>query len=273
MPNLLNFPALQDTTKLPRPSRLTLADQQIIRSTNKSVLLGTNPREVVELWIYDSDGSIAGQLTLPLSDPLLTVTTIVDQSGPQEVLQVDMVEAMKRMDLQSGRYAMVLNFFRDEVGSENGYKLYISEISPDRTEVLVELVAPDNTQLKDVYEFAQPSVPRLFAQGLIDQVFGKAIDQPVEQIVTLGKVVTQLEVLLAGVSERIKKSGASDLFVSMVDTVIQRTYKLALDLLAADVRNLNVQQEELNAYVITALNTTIKDMQDRGEIPPHFTFV
>lgn len=267
MPNQLNFPDKLTTTPLQRPLRMSAKDLKLIRNENRQIIFGTTDRDVVELWIYNPNGTFAGHLNLGPTDQALTLTTLIDTSGPYEMLNLDMTRITQKVGLAPGRYAMVANFFRDEVGSEEGYKLYISDISDDRTEVQLYPVSPTAEVIRDIYEFITPSVSKQFAKGLIDQFFGMSLDALESEIVNQNKLDMQLDELIPGTTQRLRRGGLYDLYTAIINDLLDRTYHRTIVLLANDVKNYNVQQIEIERYIMDAFDFVVAQMQQSGQIP------
>lgn len=267
MPNQLNFPDKLQTTPLQRPTRMSGKDLKLIRNQNRQIIFGTTDRDVVELWVYNPNGTFAGHLNLGPTDQALTLTTLIDNTGPYELLNLDMTRITQKIGLAPGRYAMVANFFRNEVGSEEGYKLYISDISADRTEVQLYPIEPTAEVIRDIYEFVAPSVPKQFAKGLIDQFFGESLDALETEIVNVNKLNGQLNGLIQGTVQRLQNGGLYEIYTQIVDDLLTRTYAQTIRLLAEDVRNYNIQQIEIERYIMDAFDLVIQQMQQSGQIP------
>jgi len=273
MPNQLNFPDVLPNQPLLRPSRISSADLRLIRHEERQIIFGTTDRDNVELWVYNANGMFAGHLNLGPTDEALTLTTLVDKSGPYELLNLDMTRATQKMALPPGRYAMVANFFRDEVGSEAGYKLYISDISPDRTEVQLYPVAPSDATIKDIYEFVEPSVPRQYAKALMDQFFGESLDALPAETVDSPKLKAQLDFFISNSMGRVTQGGLSTYFELMIEHLLDKVYTRSAVLLAEDVKNHNVQQIEIEKYIMDAFDWTVHEMQQSGQIPHLFQLI
>ena len=266
MPNQLNFPDPISATGIQlRPSRVSARDLQVIRNSNRQIIFGTSDRDVVELWLYNPNGTFAGHINVGPTDEALTLTTLIDQTGPYEILNIDLTRVYQQIGVLPGRYAMVANFFRNEVGSEDGYKLYITEISDDRRELRLFPVAPSPEVTRDLFEFIVPSVPRLFAKGLIDQFFGVSLDSIESERVDQQKINSTLNGFAADTTTRIQDGGLTDLYTAAINDLIDRTYTRAINLLAADVRNFNVQQIEIEGYIMTAFNEVLTEMQSANQ--------
>lgn len=267
MANQLNFSSII-TGVFQRPDRIDETDLQLIENQPKQIIFGTNPNDNVEVWMYNPDSSFAGHLRLGPTDPALVISTLVDNNGAVEVLNVDMRLVGQRLALEAGRYGLALNFFRDEVGSELGPKFYVANISADRTEVLLKPIDITDDVAKQVFEFIEPSVPKLFAKALVDQIFGKALSAPSNQTLTIDMLNGVLESLQPGILDALVTANVIGSYSQTVSTVLSRTYTATLDAMAADNKNYNIQRIELENYIFSSLATVIAAMNSAGEIDP-----
>ena len=273
MANQLNFPDELQNVSTQRPSRVSARDLGLIKHEKKQILFGTSTRDKVELWLYNPDNTFAGHTVLLPTDPIVTLTTYVDQSGPYEVLNLDMTALSLRMGINPGRYVLVSNFLRDEVGSEGGYKLYLSEISNDRTEVKLYPVSPTQEVYNDVFDFITPSVPNLFAQGLVDQLFGKNLDIVAGEQIRQSDIDDAVDEFIPGTTVRLKRANMYDSFVVSISKLLPRVYHTTLDLMAADVVNYQVQKIELLGYLVKAFDYHVPFMRARGEFNAFFELI
>lgn len=271
MPNQLNFP---DQIPVPyineRPERISQTDRSLSRVGTKQIVFGTTERDHAELWVYDTNGAIAGHINLFPTDDALSLTTLVDNTGAYEMLNIDMGKAVRLMTIESGRYGFVANFFRDEVGSEIGDKLYISDISDDRTELRLYPKRINDRILREIYEWVVPSVPKLEAQGLIDQTFARSVDFTDEEALNPNKVTADLDRIINGTSARIQYAQAERNYEDMVIKVIELAGNRALIKMANDTANRNIQEADLQNYIREATGEVIRELRDRGEIDPRF---
>jgi len=182
-----------------RPRRIDNRDWDLIalRDDNgnpifEDVTFGTSERDILEIWIYDDANQIVAHTNLHPSDEALRLTRYqqaptdagvgVGQDETPDMIEIDWPLVISRLNLPEGRFFATINFFRDEVGSETrinnpdkpGNKLFISDISPSRTELRLEPAQQNNQLARQIREFAQPSVPPFVAQALTDQLFAHA---------------------------------------------------------------------------------------------------
>lgn len=275
MPNQLNFP-----DRLPvkivneRPSRLAKTDTKLFEINKKQTVFGITEKDVVELWIYYPDGRIAGHVLLSPTDESLNLITGIDNTGAYEFLNIEMGEIVRRMQLEQGRYGLVANIFRNEIGSAQGEKLFIQTISEDRTELRLTVNRPSNELLHDIYEFIVPSVPKLIAQGLISQTFNETVDfvNPSDKLDS-EKVIKDLDLITSNTSSRINYSDSRGSYDSIMKIVFERVHNLTLDYMDADKNNFNIQEIDLEKYISQATQEVIRQMVDRGEIDNRFEIV
>lgn len=271
MPNQLNFPdQLPDKLVLERPSRLASVDTKRFQTGIKQVVFGITERDVVEIWVYFPDGRIAGHITLPVHDPAIKLATAMDNTGAYEFLNIDFGDVVRRLGIEQGRYGLVVNIFRNEVGSEFREKLTVETISEDRTELRLVAARPTDNLMREIYEFTVPSVPKIIAQGLIDQTFGGSLDALPEEQLDSVKVLADVDIFINGTSARIDYADAEVAYDTMTNTVLERVYPLILNKMAADVQNLNIQEADLEKYMSQAVQEVVRDMRDRGEIDNRF---
>lgn len=271
MPNQLNFP---DPIPVPyiaeRPERLSKTDRNLSQVGNKQIVFGTTEKDHAELWVYDSNGSIAGHVNLFATDDALSLTTLVDNTGAYELLNIDMGKAVRLMSIESGRYGFVANYFRDEVGSEVGEHLYIADISNDRTELRLYPKRINDVILREIYEWVVPSVPKLEAQGLIDQTFARSVDFTDQDALNPTKISYDLDVLINGTSSRIQYANAELSFQQMSAKIINLAGDRALIKMAADTTNRYIQEADLQNYIREATGEIIRELRDRGEVDSRF---
>lgn len=268
MPNSENFPNYISVPIDQRPSRLNSSDTDIFQISSKQILFGTNDRDVVELWFYNPNGSFAAHITLNVHDEGLGLNTIVDNTGAFEFVNLDMTSILNRVGLEQGRYQMVANFFRSEVGTEIGNKLRIVDISPDRTEIKLQPIQTDDSILSDMYEFTVPSVPKNESQGLISFVFGKTANT--SHSLTVDMILSEMDRLQPDTSARINNTNSKAVYAAMISGMIEQIYSLVLDNIYADKQNLNIQEYDLQTYIRQAVLDVIKRYKESKAVDPKF---
>lgn len=113
--------------------QISSADQEIIESDIVEIRKFDDPLldETIELHIYDTLGSY---LT---SDH--TAEHWKNFTTDESFVQFDVYKNFVDLGITQGSYKFVLNFFRPLVGDSNNPNLYIKNISPDRTELLIKI--------------------------------------------------------------------------------------------------------------------------------------
>jgi len=95
-----------------------------------------------------------------------------------------------------GTYNVILNLFSDEIGTYTNPKMIVEEVSPSRTELRLGFNTTfTNTEQQELFEFVQPSVPRVLAAGLVGGTVG----------IGEGDIITQTETGMVQVQEFINK--------------------------------------------------------------------
>ena len=113
--------------------QLTADDKEIIKTELIEINKFDDPAldEVIELHIYNTQGSY---LT---SDH--TAEHWKHFSTDESFLQFDVYKNFQDNGISQGTFKFVLNFHRNLVGDDNNPNLFIKEISPDKTEILIKV--------------------------------------------------------------------------------------------------------------------------------------
>lgn len=274
MPNLSNYPSLVTSSIDIRPSRLEEKDLALLQNGQQTVVFGQTTKDVVEIFVYDSSGNIVGHINLRPGDAELSLTTRVAPESQETFLNVDLASALSKIpEVIPGRYFMTMNFFRDEVGSEDSYKLYITDISPSRTELRLKPVAVSSNVVQDIFEFATPSVTKEYAQALIDQVFRMSTNFTDANSLTFDKILDELDIIDPNIRTKISSAGLLSIFNNFVVNMLPSIRNTTLDLLANNVQDLQIQESELQALVTTAVQSVLINAINNGLTDKHFNFV
>jgi hypothetical protein len=173
-----------------------------------------------------------------------------------------------------------MNIFRDEVGQEAGgidRKLFISDISPSRTEVRLRPAFSNEQIVDEINEFIEPSVPRFVAQAIVDQTFGISIQEtavPGVESINLNLFETELAELdeqanrtgELTTANRLQRSGLGRSFYTAFDASLSRIRDRVLDELARDVKDLQIQDQELQQFIRRGVSLALIEMVSSGEI-------
>jgi hypothetical protein len=304
MANSKNFPNPIVNVPNSRPRRLSQQDLALVRRTDvgdlpqeKEVVFGQTARDIIEVYAYDELNNIVGHINIrPENDALRLIAFVpsqqvgIGQDKTPDVLQLDLVRILKQMGpadpmtgipigLPPGRYNLVANVFRDEVGQEaggNNRRLFISEISPSRTELRLVSVENDAQMVSEIHEFVEPSVPRFVAQAIIDETFGVALSsitdggQGVD--VSYAAFKTAVAALDADkateltTAARLQRSRLEPHFQSIYDASLPRIREQVLNELEADIGDLQIQDSELQEFIRKSVTKVLIAMVSTGEV-------
>jgi len=180
---------------------------RIAESENDTdIILGRQPGEFgfdvddnIEMHFYDSVNRLVGSVIIPVATGIISARTIVLSDGTKdEKVVIDMTRVQKELGLliPPGTYNVILNLFSDEIGTYTNPKMIVEEVSPSRTELRLGFNTTfTNTEQQELFEFVQPSVPRVLAAGLVGGTVG----------IGEGDIITQTETGMVQVQEFINK--------------------------------------------------------------------
>jgi hypothetical protein len=130
----------------------------------------------LELHFYDSQNTLVNTTIIPVSTGIVVARSISLPGGSiEEKIVIDMARAQTELGLflSPGSYTVTINLFSDEIGSYGNKKLTIEEISPSRTELRLGFnVQYTDTENSELFEFIEPSLPRVVAAGTIGSIIG-----------------------------------------------------------------------------------------------------
>jgi len=107
----------------------------------------------IEFHVYSGDTWITGNHRVDIKPE--TQTTFTNPENLNEFRlqatpwQINLFEQFNELDIQQGEYRIALNFFTNLIGSYESQKLKIDEISPDRTELRLRAINPDDSEFLD----------------------------------------------------------------------------------------------------------------------------
>jgi hypothetical protein len=108
----------------------------------------------VEMHIYSTDTWITGDHAVTINH---TNENLIDPLTKQKykfngtVISYNVENAFKKLNLTSGKFRYVVNFFKNVIGSYDKQYLYIEEISPDRLEVKLRITSDIDSTGTDQY--------------------------------------------------------------------------------------------------------------------------
>lgn len=150
---------------------------------DREIIFGRQPGEFgfdaddnIEMHFYDGVNRLIGSVVIPVSTGIISSRTIVQpNSVKEEKIVIDMTRVQNELGLliPPGTYTVALNFFSDEIGSFTNKKLSIQEVSPSRTELRLSFNTTfTQTEENELFEFVQPSIPRVVAEGFMENLVG-----------------------------------------------------------------------------------------------------
>ncbi|KKM90140.1 hypothetical protein LCGC14_1241620 [marine sediment metagenome] len=308
MPNQKNFPdEIQETPNL-RPRRVSQEDRILLqdrkdgRRVEKEVVFGQTNRDVVEIFVFDELNNIVGHVNLRPNDKALRLIAFtpnqqvgIGQDQTPDVLQIDLVnvllglgsldESGKPEGLPPGRYSIAVNLFRDEVGQEAGgvdRRLFISDISPSRKELRLRPAFSNDKVVHEINEFVEPSVPRFVAQAIVDQAFGISLDLSLSPAgISVESIdFTKFEEEIARLDQeanrenesttanRIRRSGLGSNLFAIFGISVPQIRNRILDALAKDVKDLQIQDVELQKFIRDGIGRTLINIINSGQVDP-----
>ena len=110
----------------------------------------------IELHVYSSTNWLTGNHGVQLypSTPVYFDETGNQLTFSQQPVVLDIAQEFANLQIQSGNYTIIVNFFKNLIGSYDEQYLKVDEISPDRTELRLRIIDTDNQQaLQQIVNF------------------------------------------------------------------------------------------------------------------------
>jgi len=315
MPHERNFPdGILDVPNF-RPRRVSEQDRILIQDRTsagapreRDSVFGQTARDVVEVYIVDELGDNIAHINLRPDDPALRLIAFtsdsqvgIGQDQTPDVLQIDLVNVLQRLGpldpetgepegLPPGRYSIAVNIFRDEVGQEAGgidRRLFISEISPSRTELRLTPAFSNERIVGEINEFVEPSVPRFVAQAIIDQAFGVSLDPFIDDVpfsvesidfVTFEEELARLDAVRGRTDEfttanRLNRSALETQFLAAFNLSIPLMRGKILDELAQQINDLQIQDAELQNFIRDGVARALIELVNTGGLDPRLQLI
>ena len=250
---------------------------------DRDILVGRLPGEFgfdvddnIELHFYDSQNTLVNSTIVPISTGIVSSRTVILSEGQkEEKLVVDMSRVQKELGLflPAGTYTLVINLFSDEIGSYGNRKLFIEEISDSRTELRLSFnVAYSDVENQELYEFIDPSLPRVLAGGVVGSIMGitednlitNPTDTGIQSEQFISDVNTQLENLIPTISAQLYniEPNLQDELNTTISIASGAIYDAFVSLLATtkDSNKFDrLQKEELDILIEEALTKTFTE--------------
>jgi hypothetical protein len=101
----------------------------------------------IELHLYSNSTWITG---IHNTQTTTAVGSYIDKSNNQNInlinpIGIDLYSQLSDLNVTNGSFKIVVNFFKNLIGSYNRQYLVIDDISPDRTEVRLRAINPTDT--------------------------------------------------------------------------------------------------------------------------------
>jgi hypothetical protein len=145
-----NQQELLNATSNLKTARLETVDSELLDSRKFSLKFRDTYNPDLELHVYTPDGVyLTGD-----HKANYTIESSINAYGTQQYITVDTNTALGNIGIERGQYKIVYNLFNNILGSYNGQKLFIKEISPSRREVRIQLSDnASNTLFQDYEKF------------------------------------------------------------------------------------------------------------------------
>lgn len=225
----------------------------------------------VEISLYSlSDNSLVYNATFPSSENGLFQLKALKYNdlSIRRMLFIDFSKTQIPFVNVTGRYQMVMNFFAREVGNYQSQSLWVSDISPSRLELQVDVLPEYNTTANSLQltRFASPQINKRWAIDAIKQIFnqpsGTASNIPTDRTSMTPDIVTSF--LPTSVYLNIyNTSSQSDVLSTAVESTIQSLLNNAYTYASASVNTrINTgqsrfTQSDLVSIVSSSLSTAL----------------
>lgn len=135
--NFINKDEILKSNKETEVVRLTDIDRSILKYDQSIVHLDETDNVQLELHVYSLDGVyLTGNHQVPFT---IEASDITVNTGSFQHVVVDTRTALDGIGIQKGQYKVVYNTFENLLGSFEGQKIWIKEISPSRKEIKIRL--------------------------------------------------------------------------------------------------------------------------------------
>ena len=132
-----------------------VSNQTVVPNTE---ILNDTVDNRIELHVYSDKSWISGDHKILFQDnvPEFRDKDTNDIININKAIGFDLYKQFENLQITSGNFRFVLNFFKNLIGSFEQQHLRIDEISPDRTEIRLQAIDSDNVEfLKQITNFIQ----------------------------------------------------------------------------------------------------------------------
>ena len=136
---------LLNTTSTALATRINPTELELISAKDYTITFKSGASPELEVHVYTPDGIyLTGTHKAAYNVEFSDNTS---QLEGYKYIAIDTVKELESLGINRGQYRIVYNLFDNVVGSFDGQKLWIKDISPSRTELRLQLTDSKNTQL------------------------------------------------------------------------------------------------------------------------------
>jgi hypothetical protein len=221
----------------------------------------------VEMSLYSlADNSLIYNTSFPSTETGLfeLVALKYDDLSIRRMLFIDFSKTTIPFVNITGRYQLVVNFFAKEIGDITTQSLWVSDISPSRTELQLDILPEykNNTRALELVNFASPQINKLWVTDAIKQVFnqssGTASNIPTDKTQMTPDIVTSF--LPKTVYQTIyNTSSQSETLSNAVESTIQNLLNTAYGYATSsiDARISSGQQRFTQSDLVTIVSSSL----------------
>ncbi len=287
MPNVNNF--VTNTTELNRQySRYTVS--RVIENKKDELLKIEVPADFseallknnIEISMYNlADNSLVSSAVIRNTTNTNGIISIYNLQYPdntfRKLLVIDFTKLtqVEGISFPIGRYSVTLNFFIDELGSNDNKVLKLTRISPSRTEV--ELILTDTNLQKELEGFATPGIPIEYITPTLKQIFNQEGADDVELPMSSVRIDSSslYQNFTNGAGEKLVQYNFDDDdedkpgINTVTQTLLDLAYPIAVNTINTNTAisgSTRLTEVELSNYVISAIDEAydliLKDEED-----------
>lgn len=227
---------------------------RIVSSPTNKLIETELPTNIPENFILDislyslADNSLIYSAVFPKDDDALEVRNLMYPDGSvRRMLFINFFKLKDLIDID-GTYQMVINFFVEEIGKHNSMSLAITEISPTRKEIEVQLLPQYRNQeeIKKLVTFATPSISSVWVLEALKYICNQtgSLNQniPTEKTTLSYNLMTQY--LPPDQSTKLKNPEVPGLYTASIQQTTQRILNMTYNYASESIR-LNYASESL----------------------------
>lgn len=251
---------------------------RVVSSPANKLIETELPANVPEDFILDislyslADNSLIYSAVFPKNNDALEVRNLVYPDGSiRRMLFINFFKLQDLIDID-GTYQMVINFFVEEIGKYNSMSLAVTEISPTRKEIEVQLLPQYRNQeeITKLVTFATPSVSSTWVLDAFKYICNQtqSLNQniPTEKNTLTYDVMTQY--LPADQATKLKNPDVPGLYTASIQQTTQKildmTYNYAsesiiLNYASQSLFTNKMMSDIFSSSLVKAMNQQIKE--------------